>query len=172
MRRIAFVGHRGSGNVLLVTVVSLAVLLLLVTAVIKATGSSNEMARAKIAGDRTQACADAARRILLSRLASQGVQVTSLQLSQSLPDAADPADRTRVLTGHYVDEPGAAIAPEATIVAISAASMASSRRQARDLANALPSSPVLGGQYYRVVVKCRQSDRREAELEFVFRHGI
>ncbi|MGI5861150.1 MAG: hypothetical protein ACOX6T_03725 [Myxococcales bacterium] len=172
MRGLTLQRRRGSGNALVVSVVSVAVLLLLATAVIRATGTSNEMARAKVAADRTQACAEAARRILLSRLASHGVQVTSLQLAQALPDSADPASRTQVLTGHYVDEPGAAVAPEATVVAISAASMASSRKQVRDLANALPASPVLGGQYYRVVVKCRQSDRREAELEFVFRHGI
>jgi hypothetical protein len=30
----------------------------------------------------------------------------------------------------------------------------------------------MGGQYYRVVVKCKETSGRESEVEFLFRYGL
>lgn len=153
------------GSALLVTLIAMAVLGVLVVGAIQFTGTNRAAAIAKMRGDRVSACAETARRYLLSKLRVYGVDVTSLTLEQTLMDDAVASRRSTMTTTHY-SEPNA----QATVVAVSASSVSSSRGQARDLANRLV-KPTLGGAYYRVVVMCKE-ENRSSELEFLFRYGL
>jgi len=158
---------RAGGNALLVTMIALAVLMVLVVGALRFTGTNREAAAAKMKGDASQACADAARRYLMAKFRTFGVPIEGLTLDNTIPDSPIVANRTRILTAHYDS-----LTSEPTIVAVSAQSMGQSRRQVRDMSN-VPAGTTLGGRYYRVVVKCRDAvSRRESELEFTFRHGI
>jgi hypothetical protein len=153
------------GSALLITLISLAVLGVLVLGAIQFTGTNRLAAVSKMRGDRVSACADTARRYLLSRLRVYGLDPTSLTLEQTLMDDAVAQRRSTMTTTHY-NEPNA----QATVVAVSASSVSSARGQARDLANRLV-SPTMGGAYYRVVVMCKE-ENRASELEFLFRYGL
>jgi len=167
--------HRSTrGNALLVTVVALAVLMVLVMGAIQFTGTNRVSAGSKLSADRVTACADVARRALLSKLKLFGMPVKELTLKESILDHPDEARRSKILTAHYGQT-----APSATIVDISSASMSSAKDSIRGMGNVAPGSLTLGGQYFRVVVLCAEpmpSDPtkalREAEVEFVFRYGI
>jgi hypothetical protein len=154
------------GNALLITLIAIAVLMLMVAGAIQFTHYNREAAVEKSRGDRVGACAEAARRHLLSRLKLFHAP-GRLTLASELIDDADPTLRSQVLTGHYGDT-----AAEATVVAVSPAAMGAASRQVRDITNVMPAGGTLGGQYYRVVVKCRESGGRESEVEFVFRYGL
>lgn len=155
------------GSALLVTLIALAVLMVIVVATIQFTGDNRTAASAKIAGDETAACAEVARRYLLSQLRTYGVSISSLTFDERLADDATLADRSRIMSAHY-----SAVAAAPTIVTVSSDTVGGAAKQLRDMSNAAPSSTTIGGQYYRVVVLCRQSGGRESELEFVFRHGL
>jgi hypothetical protein len=166
------------GNSLLVTMIALSVMMVLVIGAISFTGTNRQAAVGKVRGDRITACADTARRYLLSKLRVYGVSVTDLKLSGSctyarIPDAPNTADQSLIGPGHYGDDLTAA-APAVAIVSGSA--FGEGARQIRDMANAAPGSSTLGGQYYRVVMKCQEPGAagvaRESEVEFVFRYGL
>ena len=75
--------------------------------------------------------------------------------------------QSKMATGHY----GTAV-KSATIVGVSPLAVGAARKQVRDVANSLGPG-TLGGQYYRVVVRCIEpGTTRESELEFSFRYGI
>ncbi len=157
-----------NGNALLVALIALAVLMVLVVGAIRFTGANRDAAVAKAKGDQLSSCADSARRYLLSQLRTSGVAVTDLTLNTSLPDDQAAGSQLKMLTAHYGSS-----TPTPTAVLVPGASMGAARRQARDLSNVLPASALLGGQYYRIVVKCQEpGTTRETELEFTFRHGI
>jgi hypothetical protein len=167
------------GSVMIFAVAAVAILLLMVVAVVKWSGGAGQAVTAKVSGDRMDACAQAARRYLLSQLSLNGVNATEVTIPAegatgpvTIPDAVNAADQTRIYTGHYTESPSGTPSAETTISLVSGGAMGASRQQVRDLTNALPGSSVLGGQYFRVVVKCRQSDNRESEYEFVFRYGM
>jgi hypothetical protein len=164
----------------MVTMIALAVLMVVVVGAIRFTGTNRVAAVGKLRGDRMQACAETARRYLLSRLRVFGVSVTDLKLDPAgntswakLPDDPSPSKQSIIGPGHY-DEDLTLTAPSISIVPSS--SMGSSGEQIRDLANAAPGSSTLGGQYYRVVMKCQEAGTlgvaRESEIEFVFRYGL
>jgi hypothetical protein len=51
--------------------------------------------------------------------------------------------------------------------------MGASDRQVVDISNKLLANVgFMGGQYYRVVVKCQENSGRESEVEFLFRYGL
>ncbi|ATB35657.1 hypothetical protein CYFUS_001071 [Cystobacter fuscus] len=159
------------GNALMLTVIAMAVLLLLVVGAIQFSNYNREASAEKLRGDRVGACADAARRHLLSRLklfrATNELQI----LDTKLIDDPDPSARTRIMTGHYNDT--AADIAQATVVGVDPVFMGASGRQAREIANTVPASGgFMGGQYYRVVVKCKETSGRESEVEFLFRYGL
>ncbi len=155
------------GNALMVTLIAVAVLMMLVGGAIQFTHYNREASAEKLRGDQVGACADAARRHLLSRL--KLFQATSeLQiLDTKLIDDPDPNARSRMVTGHY------GTGAEATVVAVNSVLMGEATRQARDVANTVTdSNGTLGGKYYRVVVKCQERGGRESEVEFLFRYGL
>ena len=159
--------NRPRGNSLMMTLISLAVLLLLVAALIQSNGSNRDASVSKTRADELQACATTARQVLLSRLRTFGVQTDTLTLNQKLPDAQNAGEQKTMLSAHYDKT-----APEAVIVKLESSAMGASRDQGRDVANTLAST-TLGGQYYRVVVTCRHpSSNDQSELEFTFRHGL
>ena len=157
------------GNALLITVILVAVLMVLVVGAIRFTGTNRVSAGSKLSADRVAACADVARRTLLSKLRVFGVPIKGLVLNETIPDAVATGDRSTVMTAHY-----GASAPTATIVDINSGSMSASAASVRGMGNVAPGSLTLGGQYFRVVVKCAEAapSTREAEVEFVFRYGI
>ncbi len=158
--------HR-RGNALLIVLIAVAVLMILVVGAIRFTGTNREAAASKMRGDQTAACADTARRYLVSRFRTFGIPVANLTLDTKIPDEVLPADQTRMMTAHYDSTTATP-----TIVAISSETMGASQNQVRDIANNIAGT-TLGGTYYRVVVKCREPvTNRETELEFAFRHGI
>ena len=155
------------GNALMLTLIAIAVLMVLVGGAIQFTNYNREATTEKLRGDRVSACADAARRHLLSRLklfrATSELQI----LDTTLIDDPDPSARSQMMTGHYGGE------AENTVVSVSAASMGAATKQARDIANTVTDSGgTLGGKYYRVVVKCHENSNRESEVEFLFRYGL
>jgi hypothetical protein len=155
----------------MLTVVAMAVLLLLVGGAIQFTNYNREASSEKLRGDRIGACADAARRHLLSRLklfrATSELQI----LDTKLIDDPDPDARTRIMTGHYAD--ATTDTAQATVVGVDPVLMGASSRQVRDIANTVPATGgFMGGQYYRVVVKCRETSGPESEVEFLFRYGL
>jgi hypothetical protein len=165
------------GNALLVTMIALAVLLVLSVGAIRFTGTNREAAAAKTRGDQVSACAQTARKYLLSRMRVYGNQATQVKLvSETLLDDATATKRSVIDTAHYgkVQSPTGSTADSTAVVEASAFAAAS--RQVRDLANTSPTSGTLGGQYYRVVVKCAEPGNagtmRESEVEFLFRYGI
>lgn len=154
------------GSALLVAMIALAVLLVVVVGALQFTGQNREASAVKVRGEQSSACADAARKYLMSRLRLYNVQVESLTLDSQLPDDPVAARQSRVRTGHY----DMAAAVDATGV-VSASMVSATRRQVRDVANS-PVRPTLGGTPYRVVVKCREAGGREQEVEFAFKYGL
>lgn len=154
------------GSALLIAMIAMAVLALLVAGAISFSGANRQAAAASNKADATAACADTARRHLLARLRTYNIDVEALQFQQALPDAKADPDKSQILTGHFRD-----VGAQATVVKVKSEQFSGASRQVRDMAN-MTSSGSLGGNYYRVVVKCQQPGNREAELEFVFRHGI
>lgn len=154
------------GNALMLTLIAIAVLMVLVGGAIQFTNNNRAATAEKLRGDRVGACADAARRHLLSRL--RLFRATSVQiLDTTLIDDPDPDARSQMMTGHY------GTAAESTVVSVSSVSMGEATKQARDIANTVSdASGTLGGKYYRVVVKCQESTGRESEVEFLFRYGL
>lgn len=160
-----------SGNTLMITLIALAVLMLLVAAAIQFTGTNNEAAIAKSRGDDLQACADTARKLIVAKLrtfpGANAVSTSNLTLNTRIPDEQTGANDKLTRTAHIGSS-----ALEPVIVKLSATAMGSSRYQARDVANTLAQS-TLGGEYYRVVVSCKQpTTGAESEVEFTFRHGL
>jgi len=161
------------GNALMLTLVALTVLMVLVGGAIQFTNRNREAATEKIRGERIGMCVDAARRHLLSRLSLQQVPTKSLELfSAQLIDDPTPEARTNMLTGHYGGD------VETTVTTVDAVTMGAASGQAVTVGNVYRSSAILGGQYYRVVVKCQEPSGnpatagRESEVEFLFRYGI
>jgi hypothetical protein len=147
--------------------IGLAVLLMLVAAAIKFTGTSSQASVSKAKADQLAACANTSKRTLLSRLRTFGVPVTNVQVNESLPDGLNSTTQSTMLTGHY-DATG----PEPTVIKLESSAMGQSRKQLRDMSNTL-SQTTLGGSYYRVVARCRSPvNGAESEVEFTFRHGI
>lgn len=166
------------GNALIVVLVSVAVLTLLVVAAIRFTGGNHDAAVMKNRSDQMSSCAEVARRYLLSQLPVNALSPasnelnpadTTVQFERIIPDAdADDAARRSVIATGHIGQPARA----ATIVGVAPLSMGAARKQVRDLANSLGPG-TLGGQYYRVVVRCIEpGSTRASELEFSFRYGI
>jgi len=155
------------GNSLMITLIALAVLMLLVAAAIQFTGTNREAAVSKARGDEMAACANTARKLLVAKLRTIGVNTNTLTLNTRIPTSAATADDTVPRSAHM-----GASAPEPVIVKLDSTVMGSSRYQVRDVANTLSQS-TLGGEYYRIVVSCRQpTTGAESEVEFTFRHGL
>lgn len=156
------------GNALMMTLIAISVLTLLVCGAIQFTNYNREATAEKLRGDRVSACADAARRHLLSRL--KLLNNPSLKFFKAeLIDDPDPEARSVMKTGHYDPQPMV----DNSVAVVSARLMGEGDNQARDIANIAPSGDgTLGGKYYRVVVKCQEASGRESEVEFLFRYGL
>lgn len=156
------------GNALMMTLIAISVLTLLVCGAIQFTNSNREATAEKLRGDRVSACADAARRHLLSRL--KLLNNPSLKFFKAeLIDDPDPEARSVMKTGHHDPQPMV----DNSVAVVSARLMGEGDNQARDIANIAPSGDgTLGGKYYRVVVKCQEASGRESEVEFLFRYGL
>ncbi len=160
------------GNSLMVTMIALAVLMVLVVGAIRFTGTNREAALSKIKGDRLTACADTARRYLLSSL-RKNTDISLLMLaSVSLKDDGTTSKQSLMAPGHYGDDLN--VTPAVSRIGI-APGKAFGPGQIRDLSNII-GDPDLGGVYYRVAMKCQEAgavgSARESEVEFVFRYGI
>ncbi len=164
------------GNALIVVLVSVAVLTLLVVAAIKFTGGNHDAAMMKNRGDQMASCAEVARRYLMAQLPVNPLSPTTSELNPAdttvqferiLPDNDIASKRSVIATGHV-----GTVARAATIVSVAPLSVGAARKQVRDVANSLGPG-TLGGQYYRVVVRCIEpGSTRASELEFSFRYGI
>jgi hypothetical protein len=160
------------GNSLMVTMIALAVLMVLVVGAIRFTGTNRDAALSKLKGDRLGACADTARRYLLSSL-RQGADPTQLMLaSVSLKDDASASKQTRMGVGAYGDD--LTVTPGTSRIGVIRGQP--SPGDIRDLTNVIGSDGI-GGTMYRVVMKCQEAGTltgatRESEIEFAFRYGI
>jgi hypothetical protein len=144
------------GNALVVVMVAIAVLTILVVGAIRFTGTNHDAAVMKNRSDQMGSCADAARRYLIAQLPVNPLSPSATELN--------PADTT-VQFERIVPR-------QATIVSIAPLAVGAARKQVRDIANSLGPG-TLGGQYYRVVVRCIEpGSTRASELEFSFRYGI
>lgn len=164
------------GNALIVVLVSVAILTLLVVAAIRFTGGNRDAAVMKNRSDQMASCSEVARRYLMAQLPVNPLSPTqneinpadtTVQFERILPDNDEAAKRSVIATGHV-----GTVARAATIVSIAPLSVGAARKQVRDISNSLGPS-TLGGQYYRVVVRCIEpGSTRASELEFSFRYGI
>lgn len=164
------------GNALVVVLVAIAVLTVLVVGAIRFTGTNHDAAVMKNRSDQMGTCAEAARRYLLAQLPVNPLSPTATELNPAdttvqfervVPDTNDAARRSVMATGH-VSTP----ARQATIIGVAPLAVGAARKQVRDVANSLGPG-TLGGQYYRVVVRCIEpGSTRASELEFSFRYGI
>src|SRR5688572_10648106 len=111
------------GNALIVTLVALSAMMVLALGTLSFTSRNWAAAASKERGDRLSACADTARRYLLSRLRVFGttVPVTELVLEQAVQDDASPSLRSVMRTGHY----GAPDGGVATVAEVPARAMGS-----------------------------------------------
>ena len=160
------IAQRGSS--LIVALIAIGVLMVLVVAAIQFTGINREGAVAKLRSDELAACAESAKRMLISQLQDPTASLTGQAYEFELPDRPTNTERTKAYTGHYGEEDGGF----GSITAMSGSSIAASSRLARDLSNAAPTQTSFGGIPYRVVMKCKDARGRESEIEFVFRYGI
>ncbi|PTL80274.1 hypothetical protein [Vitiosangium sp. GDMCC 1.1324] len=152
----------------MLTIIANLVLMVLVVGAIQFTTTNRQASTEKLRGDGISACTDVARRHLLSRLKLYGPSSIFQLMDTKLIDDPDPQARTSMMTGHY----GSADA-QPTVVLVSPEQMGASDRQVRDVVNIAPAGGgFLGGQYYRVVVKCQEGSGRESEVEFLFRYGL
>jgi len=160
------------GNALLMTLIAISVLMLLVSGAIQFTNYNREATAEKLRGDRVGACADAARRHLLSRLKLMSSPLLRTFQAELIDDPNKTA-RSVMRTGHY-GEPAPKPEEDNSVAIVDARLMGEGGEQARDIANIAPSGDgTLGGKYYRVVVKCREkASQRESEVEFLFRYGL
>ncbi len=158
------------GNALLMTLIAISVLMLLVGGAIQFTNYNREATAEKLRGDRVSACADAARRHLLSRLKLMSSPLLRTFRAELIDDP-NPSARSVMKTGHYDELPAD---PDSLVAVVDARLMGEGGEQARDIANIAPSGDgTLGGKYYRVVVKCQEKPSgRESEVEFLFRYGL
>lgn len=156
-----------TGSALLVALIAIAVLMVLVVAAIQFTGVNREGAGAKLRGDELQACAETAKRLLLTQLNSPATPLNNNTYDFELPNRVDSTERTHAMTGHYQQDGGVG-----AITSVSGTSISVSSRAARDLSNGAPASAGFGGTPYKVVMKCQDSAGRESEVEFVFKYGI
>jgi hypothetical protein len=144
--------------------VMLVVLLVLVVGAIAFTGKNREAAAGKMRAEELHACAEAARKHLLSRLRLFNVPVRSIVLDTQIPTG--DGQSMQIMTGHYGDTTA-----QPTIVELSAATVLGTNSAPDDEAN-VSRGQAAGGQFYGAVVKCRDAAGREAELEFAFRYGF
>ena len=153
------------GAILIATMVMLVVLLVLVVGAIAFTGKNREAAAGKMRAEELHACAEAARKHLLSRLRLFNVPVRSIVLDTQIPTG--DGQSMQIMTGHYGDTTA-----QPTIVELSAATVLGTNSAPDDEANVMRRGLGTGGQFYGAVVKCRDAAGREAELEFAFRYGF
>ena len=152
------------GAILIATMVMLIVLLVLVVGAIAFTGKNREAAAGRMRAEELHACAEAARKHLLSRLRLFNVPVRSIVLDTQIPTG--DGQSMQIMTGHYGDTTA-----QPTIVELSAATVVGTNSAPDDEAN-VSRGQTTGGQFYGAVVKCRDAAGREAELEFAFRYGF
>ena len=160
------------GSSLVVAMIAIGVLMVLVVAAIQFTGSNREGAAAKLRSDELAACAESAKRMVMNELNNPNNPLSGRSYNFTLLDAPPPSgsdedERTRLTSDHYNG-----VDAGVKVVPVSGSSIGVSSRSARDLSNAAPTQTGFGGIPYRVVMKCRDRDNREAEVEFVFRYGI
>jgi hypothetical protein len=155
----------------MMTLIAISVLMLLVGGAIQFTNYNREATAEKLRGDRVGACADAARRHLLSRLKLMSSPMLRTFQAELIDDPNKNA-RSEMRTGHY-GEPAPRPEEDNSVAIVDARLMGEGGEQARDIANIAPRDATLGGKYYRVVVKCREkASERESEVEFLFRYGL
>ncbi len=158
------------GSALVITLIALAVLLLIVVGAITFTSRNRTAAVSATRNAQVEACAETARRYLLSRMRVHGAfarPVPEIILEQVLKDDAVEGDRSTMRTAHYDSDAGTA-----TAATLSATSFGSAMLKVSDVVNTAGSPPGSGGRYYRVVVMCDEPNGRQAETEFVFRFGV
>lgn len=159
------------GNALLVALIAMAILTMLVAGAIVFTGQNQRAAVSKVTADEVRACAELARRYIISRLKVYGqsaVAPSDLMLVQTITDNVTAAERSTISTKHY-DQTGPVTASTGALIPASA--VGGSQNTVRDMANVItPGS--LGGNFYSVVVMCEQPSGRSSEVEFVFKFGI
>ncbi|NMO17559.1 hypothetical protein HPC49_54525 [Pyxidicoccus fallax] len=158
------------GSALVITLIALAILLLIVVGAITFTSRNRMAAVAATRNERVEACAETARRYLLSRMRVHGAfarPVPQIVLEQVLNDDAVEGDRSTMRTAHFDGDAGTM-----TGAPLSARSFGSAMLKVSDVVNTVGTPPGSSGRYYRVVVMCDEPNGRQAETEFVFRFGV
>jgi Tfp pilus assembly protein PilX len=170
------------GSALIIAMIAISVLMILVVAAIQFTGVNKEASQAKLRGDELAACAENAKRMLMSQLNdptkpigdvvavyADGGTSGSNAGNFTVPNEVAIADRTNLTAGHYSNtETGTSVA---TIIPLGSSVLGESTRNARDMSN-VSARYNFGGTPYRVTMRCRDSAGREAEVEFVIKYGI
>lgn len=147
------------GSALLFVMVILAVLAVVGVAIINRASSETDASVSKRKYDKSLACADEARELLLSQFRLFGLSPTQLTLST-------PVDETKTLrSGHYDT---AAI----TSITLSSGATAGAFGEG-DIANTIRTKASLGGQLYQVAAVCTSpNNTRQSEVEFLVRFGL
>jgi hypothetical protein len=160
--------HRQRGSALLTAVVVLLVVTMISLGILRFT--SRELAGATAAGHEQAlvACADTARKMLLSQFHAMGLQPTDVTAMNVALDS-----RTNLVGGHY-DTAGVRVA-QVTYLPANAFGPSDA---VRDITNVIAGPTGQGGRPMKIVVHCQQSGRgdaasgRQLEVEFGVRFGL
>ncbi len=145
------------GSALLFVIVILAVLAVISLAIVGRASSEGDAANAKRQYDKSLACAEGARELLMSKFRLFSTTPTSLVLNT-------PLDDKTLATGHY---------DNIAVTSVVAASGATSNSfGVSDVSNRI-AAVSLGGQLYRMTVVCSSNgSTKQAEVEFLVRFGL
>ena len=149
--------NRPRGSALLFVVVLLAILAIVGVALINRAISEGDASVAKRQYDKSVACAEGARALLISQFRIYGTAPTELILDTKVDDKG-------MRTGHY---------DSIAVTSVVAASGATSNSLGvSDISNRV-AKVSLGGQLYRMTVVCSSSgNTRQSEVEFLVRFGL
>ena len=154
-----FLSHRPTqrGSSLLFVVVILAILAIVGIAIVTRASREGDASVAKRQYDKSVACAEGARELLLSQFRVFGLSPLSLVLNT-------PVDDKTMATGHYDSIAVTSVTP--------ASGATSNSMDVSDVANKITSA-TLGGQLYRMTVVCASAgNTRQSEVEFLVRFGL
>lgn len=155
------------GSAMLITLIALGVLLILVVGAISFSGSNRAAAAATSRGETVSACAQTARKYMLSQLKMASFEPQMVEFTEKIPDGPTAAEQSTIDTNHY----GGTAGNPVKIIAVSSEYFGGSQDDVRDVANVITRRGS-GSAFWKAVVRCEDPQGRESEVEFVFRRSL
>jgi hypothetical protein len=147
------------GSALIIALLLMAIFAVIGVALVTRTSREVDAVASKRHWDRSMSCADGARQMLFSQFRAYGVNVTSLQLAQTVGDQ-------QYASGHY---------DSFNVTSVDLAAGTPSGGIGADAANRVTRrAGGLGGKGYRFTVVCRDATQptHQQEVEFLVNFGF